>query len=315
MSQNQDFPTPDGPTLSTSSLLSTPSPGRQRATRVPCPNPTCSHRGHRNGFRNLACVLLWCAKCCQTSGKYCPAPHHNEPAVAVLDAGTVVSRTPTAPNPTSSSSSSTTVAFTFERPMGKSIDPTFARKLLNNEHDPNVGGTGTDRFQREVYRKQNINSINIQWWIEDGQEPIALIVAAPAYPMFHPKDCPPIADLVELRNCVYYSYWDGNRWLLTDVAMEIKGNSVVYMRSPKVKNCVGGPVSKRRLSNSEDGPTPTRMRLNGPRPFIRPIDFADEPTTSPTPTPSPSPSPVKSSAAISIASTDTDRRQCYRDRR
>lgn len=87
-----------------------------------------------------------------------------------------------------------------------------------------------------------------------------MTVAAPAHPLFHPKDSGPIVRMVGLQNCTDYGYWDGNQWLLTDVAMKIKGNSMLYMRSPGVSDCPGGPKAKRRLSDVEDSPTASRLK-------------------------------------------------------
>lgn len=87
-----------------------------------------------------------------------------------------------------------------------------------------------------------------------------MTVAAPAHPLFHPKDSGPIVRMVGLQNCTDYGYWDGNQWLLTDVAMKIKGNSMLYMRSPGVSDCPGGPKAKRRLSDAEDSPTASRRK-------------------------------------------------------
>ncbi|KAF7336827.1 hypothetical protein MVEN_02118600 [Mycena venus] len=226
----------------------------------------------------------------------CPAPRHNEPVTSATNSITVTPRTAATSSAPTNSASTLPAGFSFERPMAKSIDPSFAQKVLNGEHDPNI--SVSDRFQRELYRKQNVNSVQIKWWSENGAEAQLLTVAAPAHPLFHPKDSGPIIRMVGLQNCTDYGYWDGNQWLLTDVAMKIKGNSILYMRSPGVSDCPGGPKAKRRLSDVEDSPPAVRLKSSSLRPLISPINYGGQSAISQ--------SSDKPNSIISISSTDTD---------
>jgi hypothetical protein len=155
-----NFPSTPSHTFSAPSSQSS-TPSRQRVARQPCANVSCSERGHHTGHRNLQCVLNYCKTCCQKTGTSCPAPRHNEPVTPATNSITVTPRTPST---STNSASMLPAGFSFERPMAKSIDPSFAQKVLNGEHDPNI--SVSDRFQRELYRKQNVNSIQIKWWSE-----------------------------------------------------------------------------------------------------------------------------------------------------
>ncbi|KAK7034976.1 hypothetical protein R3P38DRAFT_3312174 [Favolaschia claudopus] len=187
----------------------------------------------------------------------CPAPRHNEPITAALNSITVTprkDRTQAAPATPSAAAS----IFSFERPMAKSIDPSYAHKILQGGHDINY----TDRVQHDQYRKQNLSSVQIKWWAQNGAEPQVFTVNAPAYPFFHPKDSQPIVRLVGLHNCLNYGYWDGSQWLFTDVPVRVQTQSAIFMRSPDVIDCPGAPRPKRHISDSDhpSTPTPTRQK-------------------------------------------------------
>ncbi|KAJ6494509.1 hypothetical protein C8R45DRAFT_927688 [Mycena sanguinolenta] len=160
--------------------------------------------------------------------------------------------------------------FTYEQPMARAIDPAYAHKILEGNHQPATA----DRFQREIYRKANVNNVNIEWWLQDNTESIALAVSVPTYPYFHPKDCALITALIG-QESLTYGYWDGLRWITTNVPMEIKSSSTpLYLRSAHVKTCSGGPTAKRRLSNPfQDTPTAVRTWNPVSRPPISPIRY------------------------------------------
>ncbi|KAJ6498217.1 hypothetical protein DFH09DRAFT_1103287 [Mycena vulgaris] len=249
--------------------MTTSSPSR-RAPKQPCTNLSCTERGQRGGHLHGQCTQKYCRSCCEKSGVPCNAPRHNDPTTVVINSVTVASFPPVVASspatPHSSASDSSPPPFTYERPMGKMIDPSYAKKLIAGDHDL----TPTSRFQREVYRKANMNTIKIKWWTTDDMPPDVLAVAAPNFPWFLPKDSEAIIKLVGLDNCTTYAYWDGQDWILTDVAMQVKANTTSFIRSPHVKVCPGGPQPKRRLSDA-DTPTPTRARMDEPHPIISPI--------------------------------------------
>ncbi|KAK7025822.1 hypothetical protein R3P38DRAFT_2950420, partial [Favolaschia claudopus] len=227
------------------SIHPTSTSSRPRAARQPCANPKCTERGHPTGHRNLQCRSGYCKTCCQETTMRCPAPRHNEPITAAFNSITVTprkDRTQAAPATPSAAAS----IFSFERPMAK------------RGHDINY----TDRVQHDQYRKQNLSSVQIKWWAQNGAEPQVFTVNAPAYPFFHPKDSQSIVQLVGLHNCLNYGYWDGSQWLLTDVPVRVQTQSAIFMRSPDVIDCPGAPRPKRHLSDSDhpSTPTPTRQK-------------------------------------------------------
>ncbi|KAJ7723853.1 hypothetical protein DFH07DRAFT_783459 [Mycena maculata] len=152
------------------------------------------------------------------------------------------------------------VHLTFEKPMGRMVDASYALKLL---HGADYELPVTNRFQRETYRMSQAHSLKLRLWIDDNQEGIALIVAITTFPWFHPKDCQPILELIAPGTCLTYGYWDHQEreWVLTNSAFEIKGSSTIFLRLSHVRNCIGGPRPKRRLSDvSVDTPSPIRIR-------------------------------------------------------
>ncbi|KAK7053942.1 hypothetical protein R3P38DRAFT_3577798 [Favolaschia claudopus] len=283
MDDNQH--TPPSPSL-TSPLFSDPSsftpfpitpqstptstPSRPRAARQPCANPKCTERGHPTGHRNLQCRSGYCKTCCQKTTMSCPAPRHNEPITAALNSITVTPRKDrtqaAAPTP-----SAATSVFSFERPMAKSIDPSYALNILQGGHDVNYA----DRVQHDQYRKQNLSSIQIKWWAQNGAEPQVFTVNAPAYPFFHPKDSQPIVRLTS--------------------PVRVQTQSAVFMRSPDVTDCPGAPRPKRRLSDSDQPSTPTPTRQKS----FNLNDNTTYNTTSQL-------TPTKPNSIISISSTDSD---------
>ncbi|KAJ7708805.1 hypothetical protein B0H17DRAFT_1124606 [Mycena rosella] len=271
-----DLPLPREEQSSVSQPSSGAPPTPQTPSRAPkqnCANPLCPRLKHRDGHRNTRCINQYRKGCCKDKGNHCPAPNHNEPAVSVLNSVTVVPRSPAVIGASSSSSSSRpAIPLSYEKPMARMIDPAYAQKHLSGEHDV----AQSNRFQREKYRKAAVNNIKIQWWTEDNDAE-TLVVTAPLFPMFLPKDCPAIVGLVGLDKCTTYAYWDGNIWIRTDLPIELKANTTVFLWSLHVKLCDDGPSVtrvKRRLSDMET-PTPTRPRLEHDnfRPVIAPINF------------------------------------------
>ncbi|KAJ6513120.1 hypothetical protein C8R45DRAFT_1068176, partial [Mycena sanguinolenta] len=247
-----------------------------RAARRPCANPDCPNRGHHTGHRNSNCVQQYCKTCCQITSVACRAPNHNASPAAVLNSFTVTRSSSATPATNSSSTHSPNtmsglpIPLTYEQPMARAIDPSYAQKIREGDHQPATA----DRFQREKYRKANVNSIPVEWWFQDDTEPLSLVVSVPTYPYFHPKDCKAITDLVGLDRCSVFGYWDKSRWIITDAPIEIKSNSTLNLRSSHVKTCLNGPTAKRRLSNPlQDTPTPVRVRHHNYRPSISPLQF------------------------------------------
>lgn len=136
----------------------TPSRPRARAAKKACLNgPKCTQTGGRGGHRHALCVWQFCKSCCQGVGQYCPAPQH------CISTGTVLNSVTVAPRPTSNSSSpSAPVPFTYERPMGRMVDTSYALKIQRGDHEPATG----DRFQRELYRMSMVNATNVRVWLK-----------------------------------------------------------------------------------------------------------------------------------------------------
>ncbi|KAJ6560407.1 hypothetical protein B0H19DRAFT_1261012 [Mycena capillaripes] len=100
--------------------------------------------------------------------------------------------------------------------MARMVDPAYVHKLQKGEHEPSA----SNNFQREQYRREKVKTVKIQWWLDEINEPILLMVAAPHLPHFHPKHCQSIIDIA--HDCSSYAYWDGSQWMHTDVSMEVK---------------------------------------------------------------------------------------------
>ncbi|KAJ7116820.1 hypothetical protein C8R43DRAFT_1112902 [Mycena crocata] len=270
-------------------LQTYPSPHSQphatpRKKKQPCTNTACL-QGGRSGHLHSQCISHLCKVCCQLTGIHCPAPRHNEPVTSALNSFTVVPRlpstqvtltssTPSTPSIPSipSTSYSTQIPFTYERPLAKAIDPSYAAKTLRGDHDP----TFHDPTLRNTYRRDT--PLTIYWWIQDDTEAVTLKVSAPAYPWFDPKLCETLRELIGIDNCLRYVYWDGHHWVYTDVAVKIKGGKhELYARSRDVTKCIGGPepTSKRRLSDDPlETPTPSRTRLSTSKhPIISPLKY------------------------------------------
>ncbi|KAJ7258940.1 hypothetical protein C8J57DRAFT_1233931 [Mycena rebaudengoi] len=246
------------PALSYSSAaLNTPTPG-SRKNRESCTNPT-GCRQNRNG----ACIQTFCKGCCSASSTYCPAPRHNEPRYNVINSVTISpSASLVAPSPGSSSATPSPIPFILERAYARPIDPSYVAKMQSGALEINT----SDRFQRESYRKAHANSVEARWWNQNDQPAEAFRCAVPLFPWFHPKDTAAIVAFAGLDRCQNYAYWTGTYWMRTDGAMQIKANSILFLRAHDVTFCLDGPVpktspQKRRLSSAADGnPSPTQIR-------------------------------------------------------
>ncbi|KAJ7439737.1 hypothetical protein B0H11DRAFT_1934313 [Mycena galericulata] len=161
----------------------------------------------------------------------------------VLNSVTVATRSPASHSPASHING---IPFTYEKPMGRMVDTSYALKILHGDHELPI----TDHFTREVYRKSQVNSMKARLWLQNGQEAVTLVLAVPHFPWFNPKDS--------------YGYWDDAEWVLTNTAIEIKGGSTtIFLRLAQVTDCVGGPRAKRRLSDAlVHTPSPIRVRNN-----------------------------------------------------
>ncbi|KAJ7725000.1 hypothetical protein DFH07DRAFT_971022 [Mycena maculata] len=164
----------------------------------------------------------------------------------------------------------TLIPFTYEKPMARMVDVSYALKLQRGDHETAV----SDHFQREVYRKAQVNAVKARVWLETDGESITVILTVPTFPWFHPQDCPPLISLLDSINGADWStfgYWDpADGWVITDAPIEIKdAQSILCLRLPNVKDCLNGPRSKRRLSDA---------LVYSPRALITPasIDDADD---------------------------------------
>ncbi|KAJ7339816.1 hypothetical protein DFH08DRAFT_812199 [Mycena albidolilacea] len=131
---------------------------------------------------------------------------------------------PRLPDPLSGISADTTapaeIPLVYETSKAKRIDVSYVQKVLDGQHELPL----VNRFQREVYRKSEAQSLKIRLWFElrlNGKPSQTLAVSNPAAPWFHPKDSEPITRLVSTA-CTSYYYWDSgdHTWILTDTAVK-----------------------------------------------------------------------------------------------
>ncbi|KAJ7172105.1 hypothetical protein C8R46DRAFT_1032221 [Mycena filopes] len=158
--------------------------------------------------------------------------------------------------------------------MGRMIDQSYALKVMQGDHQL----TATNHFQREAYRKSQVNSLKVRLWVQNDKPGIGLAVSVPHFPWFHPKDCEPILLLAAPDTCVSYSYWDTKEWILTNTALEIKGGTeILFLRLSHITDCLDGPrCLKRRVSDaSNTTPSPFRFRMSTGRtqPRISPLSY------------------------------------------
>ncbi|KAJ7734008.1 hypothetical protein DFH07DRAFT_989162 [Mycena maculata] len=262
--------------FSVNSTPPTPSPRTGRAPVRPCLNANCA--SHPKGRSNSKCVWQFCKPCCvQTPGR-CSSPRHNETA-SVLNSVTVMARNSGTVAPTSDMlANPSLIPFTYEKPMARMVDVSYALKLQRGDHETAV----SDHFQQEGYRKAQVNAVKARVWLETDGESITVILTVPTFPWFHPQDCPPLILLLDSINGADWStfgYWDpADGWVITDAPIEIKdAQSILCLRLPNVKDCLNGPRSKRRLSDTlVYSPRAVRLRPDHPtqsRPQISPINF------------------------------------------
>ncbi|KAJ7773366.1 hypothetical protein B0H16DRAFT_147577 [Mycena metata] len=119
--------------------------------------------------------------------------------------------------------------------------------------------------------------LDVHWWATNEDPAEVFRVSAVNFPFFHPKDSTAIVSFVsddaKINN---FSYWDGGRWLRTDVPVPVKPNTALYLRASNVTVCVDGPTLKRKISLPilDDSPSPQRTRIERP-PDIDPIFYAE----------------------------------------
>ncbi|KAF8127793.1 hypothetical protein K438DRAFT_2000538 [Mycena galopus ATCC 62051] len=216
-----------------------------------------------------------------------PSVGHNSAghASTPLNSFTLVANQPQLPDRLSRIPADTTapaeIPLVYETSKAKRVDVSYVQKVLDGQHElPAV-----NRFQREVYRKSEAQSLKIRLWFDNGKPSQTLAVSNPAAPWFHPKDCEPITRLASAP-CTSYYYWDsGDRaWILTDAAVKVKPNTdILFLRLENVVDCLDGPhaKSKRRLSdNSSQSQTPKSNRSKSAasgRPNISPLFYGAVP--------------------------------------
>ncbi|KAJ7125557.1 hypothetical protein C8R43DRAFT_1135400 [Mycena crocata] len=169
----------------------------------------------------------------------CRAPGHNHPPVQVLNSFTVLPHLPVTPSASSSRSpmplagrnelSSLPQPFTYERPMAKAIDPAYAQKILEGDHELAT----VNRFQTEQYRLDKRHQVVVWWWYQDNVEANTFVISVVTWPFLHPKDYESIRKFVGLANCLNYAYWDQGRWTTTQAAIEIKAGKPLMDPLPK----------------------------------------------------------------------------------
>ncbi|KAJ7892723.1 hypothetical protein B0H14DRAFT_2685384 [Mycena olivaceomarginata] len=215
---------------------------RPRASRLPCLGPDCRQRGnnHAPQSRHSACMQQFCKGCCRATPMNCPAPRHNMPSQAVLNSVTVV-HTPIASTPAVHSSSSSTPTTPTSAPIhpanpyGRMIDPSYALK---------VDTTGNP------YKNAKARTVEVHWFFK-----VPFFRHRFSYfPLFHPRDSPPIVAFVGEVNTHSYVYWNGSKWMRTDAPVTVKARTPLFLCSHNVT---------RKLSFSletPESPSPQRIR-------------------------------------------------------
>ncbi|KAJ7779534.1 hypothetical protein B0H14DRAFT_325233 [Mycena olivaceomarginata] len=252
------------PPIATTALFVSPT-SRPRASRLPCLGPDCRQRGnnHAPQSRHSACVQQFCKGCCRATPMNCPAPRHNMPSQTVLNSVTVV-HTPIASTPAVPSSSSSTpttptpVPIHPANPYGRMIDPSYALKLTKGDFEVDTTGN--------PYKNAKARTVEVHWFFKDGEEAELFSVIASHFPLFHPRDSPPIVAFVGEVNTHSYVYWNGSKWMRTDAPVTVKARTPLFLRSHNVTVCLNGPSvspAKRKLSFSletPESPSPQRIR-------------------------------------------------------
>ncbi|KAJ7780345.1 hypothetical protein B0H14DRAFT_2961425 [Mycena olivaceomarginata] len=230
-----------------------------RASQLPCLGPDCRQRGnnHAPQSRHSACGAA------RATPMNCPAPRHNMPSQAVLNSVTVV-HTPIASTPAVPSSSSSTpttptsVPIHPANPYGRTINPSYALKLTKGDFEVDTTGN--------PYKNAKARTVEVHWFFKDGEEAELFSVIASHFPLFHPRDSPPIVAFVGEVNTHSYVYWNGSKWMRTDAPVTVKARTPLFLRSHNVTVCLNGPSvspAKRKLSFSletPESPSPQRIR-------------------------------------------------------
>ncbi|KAJ7837253.1 hypothetical protein B0H14DRAFT_2589348 [Mycena olivaceomarginata] len=173
-----------------------------------------------------------------------PPCTHNEPLASAINSVTVTPRTVVASpavalTVATGSSLLSPPSFTYERPMGRIVDESYALKIQQGQHEL----ASSDRFQREAYRKAQVNAVNIRLWLQNGHAGVPLSIHVPTFPWFHPKDCLPILALSDPDPCTTFAYWTKDEWKVSDTPIELRDiKSTVFLRLKNVTECVGGPA-------------------------------------------------------------------------
>jgi hypothetical protein len=155
------------------------------------------------------------------------------------------------------------------------IDPLYALKLTKGDFEVDTTGN--------PYKNAKARTVEVHWFFkvcaivsflfifvltghQDGEEAELFSVIASHFPLFHPRDSPPIVAFVGEVNTHSYVYWNGSKWMRTDAPVTVKARTPLFLRSHNVTVCLNGPSvspAKRKLSFSletPESPSPQRIR-------------------------------------------------------
>ncbi|KAJ7778062.1 hypothetical protein B0H14DRAFT_2963189 [Mycena olivaceomarginata] len=116
------------------------------------------------------------------------------------------------------------------------------------------------------YKNTKARTVEVHWFFKDGEEAELFSVITSHFPLFHPRDSPPIVAFVGEVNTHSYVYWNGSKWMRTDAPVTVKARTPLFLRSHNVTVCLNGlsvSPAKRKLSFSletPESPSPQRIR-------------------------------------------------------
>ncbi|KAJ7196444.1 hypothetical protein C8J57DRAFT_1546732 [Mycena rebaudengoi] len=165
----------------------------------------------------------------------------------------------------------------FAGPYARMVAPDVGKKLALQDFT----ASPSTRSKKEVYRLEASCMIKVKWWFSDNDRPHFFSVPVPSFPWFHPKDCPLITQKVGLP-CLFFdllpvstqslesSSLEDDEWVSTAVAVKVKPDDILYMRSPNVTVCIGlRPQRNKRPLSPESRPISQLNGLDSPSPLKR----------------------------------------------
>ncbi|KAJ7212738.1 hypothetical protein C8J57DRAFT_1539076 [Mycena rebaudengoi] len=219
--------------------------------------------GHRPPALILAVPAVVPHGCCLPSSVHCRVTNHNLPLQIDVSA---------------TSASPMTKSPRFAGPYGKMVAPDVGKKLALQDFT----ASPSTRSKKEVYRLEASCMIKVKWWFSDTDRPHFFSVPVPSFPWFHPMDCPLITQKVGLP-CLFFdllpvstqslesSSPEDDEWVSTAVAVRVKPDDILYMRSPNVTVCSGlrRPQRNKRPLSPESRPISQSNILDSPSPLKR----------------------------------------------